>query len=156
MKKVIVMVSLCLFPRLLVAHEVDLKALAGEYWYGLYLNGQKVGFSENALSVDDTGAVKEVRFDTPVPLHLVHTLHLPTQGEIELHRSVSEQCERLGVPQLNPYAASLRADDKARSHRLWSAASSPIRSPKMALVPRGSSIFDAHPKVHHQLCKCVT
>jgi hypothetical protein len=99
--------------------------------------------AKRCLLVEDTGVVKEVRFDTPVPLHIVQTLHLPVRGEIELHRSISDHYERLGVAQLNPYPASQRADDKAHTHRLWSVASPPIPSPKAAPVPRGSSIFDA-------------
>ncbi len=47
------MVSLSLFPRLLVAQELDIKSLVGEEWYGLYLNGQKAGYSLNAVALED-------------------------------------------------------------------------------------------------------
>ena len=52
MKRVALMVSLSLFPRLLVAQEFDVKSLAGEDWYGAYLNGQKVGYALISLSLD--------------------------------------------------------------------------------------------------------
>lgn len=57
MKRVLLMVSLSLFPRLLVAQELDLKSLAGEHWYGLYMNGQKAGFAIEAVEVNEDGSV---------------------------------------------------------------------------------------------------
>jgi len=60
MKKVILMASLILFPRLLVAQELDLASLAGEDWYGLYLNGKKVGYSMASVAVGEDGAVTVV------------------------------------------------------------------------------------------------
>ena len=54
---VVLMVSLSLFPRLMIAHELDIASLVGEDWYGLYLNGQKAGYSKNAVSIEDDGAV---------------------------------------------------------------------------------------------------
>ncbi|MCX5759673.1 MAG: hypothetical protein NTU83_14455 [Candidatus Hydrogenedentes bacterium] len=52
---VLLMVSLSLFPRLLVAQDLDIKSLVGEDWYGLYLNGQKAGYSVNSVTLDDKG-----------------------------------------------------------------------------------------------------
>lgn len=57
MKKAILMASLTLFPRLLVAQELDIASLTGEDWYGLYLNGQKVGFSRVSVELADDGTV---------------------------------------------------------------------------------------------------
>lgn len=58
MKKVVmIMFVVSLFPRLLVAQEFDLTALAGESWYGLYMGGVKSGFSVNRLSVEEDGSV---------------------------------------------------------------------------------------------------
>jgi len=54
---VIVMVSLSLFPRLLAARELDVTDLVGEDWYGLYLNGQKAGYSVSGVAVEDDGTV---------------------------------------------------------------------------------------------------
>jgi len=54
---VVLMVSLSLYPRLLVAQELDVSALVGEDWYGLYLNGQKAGWSRNAVSIEDDKTV---------------------------------------------------------------------------------------------------
>ncbi len=90
MKKVIIMVSLCLFPRLLVAQEMDLKALEGEYWYGLYLAGQKVGYSQNALTVDDSGGVtisEDARFQMSMvgikqDMRIVMKRHYAPDGEL--------------------------------------------------------------------------
>jgi len=55
MKKAIVMVSLYLFPRLLVAQDFDVRSLVGEDWYGLYLNGQKAGYAVESVNVDEKG-----------------------------------------------------------------------------------------------------
>ena len=60
MKRVILMASLTLFPRLLVAQELDLASLAGEDWYGLYLNGKKVGYSMASVALEDDGTVAVV------------------------------------------------------------------------------------------------
>lgn len=57
MKKVLLMVSLSLFPRLLVAHELDLRSLTGEHWYGLYMNGQKAGYCMTGVDLRDDGSV---------------------------------------------------------------------------------------------------
>ena len=65
MKRVVLMVSLSLFPRLLVAQEVDVRSLAGDNWYGAYLNGQKVGYALASLSVDadeNVSMVEDARF----------------------------------------------------------------------------------------------
>ncbi|MDQ1256996.1 MAG: Transglutaminase family protein [Candidatus Hydrogenedentes bacterium] len=55
--RIALMVSLSLFPRLLVAHELDVASLVGEDWYGLYLNGQKAGYSMNAVRIEADGTV---------------------------------------------------------------------------------------------------
>ncbi len=55
MKKAILIVSIFLFPRLLVAQEFDIDSLVGESWYGLYLNGQKAGYALNSVEKDEAG-----------------------------------------------------------------------------------------------------
>ena len=57
MKRVMLMVALSLIPRLLVAQELDVASLAGEDWYGLYLNGQKMGYAHEMVAVEDDGSV---------------------------------------------------------------------------------------------------
>ncbi len=58
MKKALVMiVSIALFPRLLVALEVDLEDLAGKQWYGLYLGGEKAGYASNELVIEEDGDI---------------------------------------------------------------------------------------------------
>lgn len=54
---VIVMVSLSLFPRLVVAQDLNVASLTGTDWYGLYLNGQKAGYSMNSVAIESDGAV---------------------------------------------------------------------------------------------------
>lgn len=82
--------------------------------------------AKRALSVDETGWVSEVRFEEPLALDLVQILHLPREGEQRLHRQISTQCERLRLPQINPYRASERADDKEQTHQRWSELRTPI------------------------------
>lgn len=60
MKRVILMVTVIFFPRLLVAQTLDLSNLEGESWYGLYLNGQKSGYSMHAVTKADDGNVSVV------------------------------------------------------------------------------------------------
>lgn len=60
MKRVLLMVSFLLFPRLLVAQDLDVKSLAGENWYGLYLNDQKAGYSFDSLTVESDGSVVKI------------------------------------------------------------------------------------------------
>lgn len=58
MKKVaLIMVLSTVFPRLLAAQDLDVRSLAGEHWYGLYLNGQKAGYACHALTVAPDGVV---------------------------------------------------------------------------------------------------
>ena len=58
MKKVLLMIlTAALFPRLLVALEVDLEDLTGKQWYGLYLGGEKAGYASNELVVEEDGAI---------------------------------------------------------------------------------------------------
>ena len=90
------------------------------------------GKAKRALMLDDTGSVGEVAFEHPVALDLVATLHLPRSGECALHSRLSAEYDRLGVPQINRYEASRRADDKWRTHRLWEGC---VPSPRAARIP---------------------
>ncbi len=54
---VVFMASMLLYPRLLAAQEVDITALVGKEWYGLYLNGQKAGYSMNEVAIAEDGTV---------------------------------------------------------------------------------------------------
>ncbi|MCX5771542.1 MAG: transglutaminase-like domain-containing protein [Candidatus Hydrogenedentes bacterium] len=60
MKRVLIMVGLLLFPRLLAAQNLDVTSLVGENWYGLYLNEQKAGYSFDSLTVQPDGSVVKV------------------------------------------------------------------------------------------------
>ncbi|MCC6696549.1 MAG: transglutaminase domain-containing protein [Candidatus Hydrogenedentes bacterium] len=57
MKRVVIMVTLMLFPRVLAAQSLDLASLEGENWYGLYLNGQKSGYSMHKVEKAGDGTV---------------------------------------------------------------------------------------------------
>ena len=57
MKRLILMVSLSLFPRLLVAQELDISSLVGQTWYGVYMSGQKSGYAVNNVVKKDDGSV---------------------------------------------------------------------------------------------------
>lgn len=58
MKRAAAMIALSLFPRLLVAQELDIAALQGEDWYGLYFGGQKAGYAVSTLTLEDDGSVR--------------------------------------------------------------------------------------------------
>ena len=60
MKRVLLMVGLLLFPRLLAAQALDVTPLTGENWYGLYLNEQKAGYSFDSLAVQPDGTVVKI------------------------------------------------------------------------------------------------
>ncbi len=60
MKRVVLMVTFMLFPRLLTAQSLDLSQLEGENWYGLYLNGQKSGYSMHSVERGDDGTVNVI------------------------------------------------------------------------------------------------
>jgi hypothetical protein len=75
--------------------------------------------AKRALMLDATGSILERSFEHPVALDVVAMLHLPRSGERALHKKLSAAYDRIGLPQINPYEASRRADDKACTHRLW-------------------------------------
>ena len=39
------------------AQEIDIESLAGKEWYGIYMNGQKAGYSTQEITVSSDGAV---------------------------------------------------------------------------------------------------
>lgn len=94
-----------------------------------WLRKEKVA---RALVVDDSGEVVLRDFSPPLRPDYVWVLHLPSVGEREVHRSMSYVLKDL--PQINPYPASERADDKAETHRLWDG----LPTPAWKLLERGS------------------
>jgi hypothetical protein len=54
---VLIMGSLLLFPRLLVADDWNVDSLVGEDWYGLYMNGHKTGYSVSTVAKEAGGGV---------------------------------------------------------------------------------------------------
>ncbi|MBN2310832.1 MAG: DUF1318 domain-containing protein [Candidatus Hydrogenedentes bacterium] len=99
MKKVtLLMVSLSLFPRLLAAQDFDLDKLAGEEWYGLYMNGQKSGYAVERMTVADDGSValeEDARFHTTM-MGVKQDMRIVSKREYGPDRrllSVSEQID---------------------------------------------------------------
>ncbi|MCL4216515.1 MAG: transglutaminase-like domain-containing protein [Candidatus Hydrogenedentes bacterium] len=60
MKKVILLMVMAFFPRLLVAQDTGIDALLGEHWYGLYLKGQKCGYSMHRVDRMPDGVISIV------------------------------------------------------------------------------------------------
>jgi hypothetical protein len=96
------------------------------------------GSIKRCLAVDATGLVKEIAFEKPVPIHIVQILHLPLRNERQLHRDLSARFRKRGIPQINPYESSERADNKAWTHALWKQCGREIASPEYILIPQGS------------------
>lgn len=95
------------------------------------------GEASRSLIVDKSWKVKEVEFKEPVHLHVVHILHLPSDEEREMHRKLSKFFKSLNIPQINPYKASERADDKYWTHKLWI---SKVETPSFMLITKGNSL----------------
>lgn len=57
MKRTLAMALLLLYPRLLIAQDFDVDALTGEWWYGLYLGGQKAGYAKSAVRKQPNGDI---------------------------------------------------------------------------------------------------
>jgi len=93
---------------------------------------------KRALIEDENGLVKEMAFAEPVPVHVVQILHLPLKNERRIHRELSRRFCDSGILQINPYAASDRADNKAQTHALLEQCEQEIASPKYALIKQGS------------------
>ncbi|MGD8240141.1 MAG: hypothetical protein PVH68_16420 [Armatimonadota bacterium] len=104
------------------------------------------GRARRALLVGADGLVSRVTLERPVRLDVGWTLHLPIEGEHELHAAISADCDRAGLPQINPHPASARADDKMRAHELWAAHladGDEFVLPAAARISRGCSAVEA-------------
>ncbi len=55
--RVLLMASAIIFPRLLAAQDLDVDSLAGEYWYGLYMQGEKAGYAVNKVEINEDGSI---------------------------------------------------------------------------------------------------
>lgn len=65
MKRMFWMAALLAAPSAMTQSALDIDALLGDTWYGLYLNGEKAGYALNSLSRDESGrviAVEDARF----------------------------------------------------------------------------------------------
>ncbi len=79
MKRALLMASMLLIPRLLIAQELDVDGLLGQDWYGLYFNGKKAGYAVTTLEKDDEGNVTS-REDCSFRINMVGV-----PQEMELH-----------------------------------------------------------------------
>ena len=95
------------------------------------------GKTRRALVVDGTGMAEEVTFESPLPVHAAEIVHLPIEGEQELHRRLSDYCARHHILEVNPYPSAERADSKFWAHTLWRERG--IATPKAWLVERSVS-----------------
>lgn len=94
-------------------------------------------YINRALLVGETGIVKEIAFNNPVPLNIVQILHLPTKNEIHIHKELSKHFREANIYQINPYEnASERADDKSYTHKLLYQHN--IISPDHIIIPKNS------------------
>ena len=98
--------------------------------------------TRRALIVDASRQVLEVCFRHPQRLDTVEILHLARDRERDVHRRISEVCERVGVAQINPYGVAVgRADDKMQAFRAWQrpcgGRARRIETPGARLVPLG-------------------
>ena len=101
------------------------------------------GRALRGMLVDDSWRVMEVEFKEPIRLSIIQVLHLPSLGEKEIHKKISNFFESLDIPQVNPYSSSQRADDKFLTHRLWSGGDGEIESPLYTLITRGRNLKEA-------------
>ena len=109
----------------------------GSHFHWLSSDGRS---ATRALVVDETGVVKELAFEEPVPVNIVQILHLPLNRERQTHKELSLYFRNRGIRQVNPYDdSSERADDKAWTHRLWDQYGQKIVSPKHVLILQDSS-----------------
>jgi len=87
--------------------------------------------------------IDEVTFVKPVPIHSCFILNLPTESERYLHKKFSEALEKYKVTLINPYIASLRADSKLLTHKLFETYNAIrgrlIEHPKYTFVQRDST-----------------
>lgn len=100
---------------------------------------------KRALFMDETGFIKEMAFDEPVPIHIAQILHLPLKREQQMHRELSDHFQKRDIPQINPYETSKRADNKAWTHKLWAQYDQKIISPRYVLIQQESpeNIFES-------------
>ena len=99
MRRVILMVTLSLFPRLLVAQDLNLEPLLGDNWYGVYLNGQKAGYAMESLQKDSQGAIlhiEDARFQVNMSgvkqdIHIFsRRTYAPEGGLVSIESKVTE------------------------------------------------------------------
>ncbi|MEW6354958.1 MAG: hypothetical protein AB1696_01415 [Planctomycetota bacterium] len=95
------------------------------------------GRATRALVTDTDGRVKDFILSEPVSFDAAMTLHLRRQDERAEHRQISAWCRKHVVPDLNPFPSAARADDKARTHRLWRSKAEALGAPAFCLIKRG-------------------
>ncbi|MBM3212329.1 hypothetical protein FJZ33_08920 [Candidatus Poribacteria bacterium] len=107
--------------------------------------------TRRAILMDDEGYIREVAFENPVSIDVSHILHLPLRNEHKIHEAFSTHL--MSIPQVNPYNASKRADNKACTHELWRKCPEEIVTPEYTLIKRGSSSKKILGQISEFICK---
>ncbi|MBN1900285.1 hypothetical protein JW926_03050 [Candidatus Sumerlaeota bacterium] len=96
--------------------------------------------ASRALIVDEGSLVKEVDFNDPAGLDVVHITELPLAGERSLHQKLSRAFSERNIAQIDPYPPSVCADDKFCAYKKL--ISRGINTPHAFLLPRNKSYSD--------------
>jgi len=123
--------------RLAGAEEINVLGVRDDW-------GAEEGVAREALVADGEGVVRRMQFRPALKLHVVEALDLRTAAEVARHQELSAAWGRLGLGQVNPARGAERADRKFLAHQLWlNAPDGPVETPRVALIPEGSSAVDA-------------
>lgn len=115
MKRVLIMASLSIFPSLLAAQGLELDALVGERWYGLYLNNAKAGYCSITIErpTAETVAITtdmQIQADMGGIQQRMHTLEKRSYGPDGALSSISVQIEDAGNA-INTFDAYIEGDE---------------------------------------------
>lgn len=102
-----------------------------------WLNGSME--ASEALLIDDTGMVKSVRFSRPVKLNYAHITELMRDDEHDKHKELSNLCRKNNIEMLNPYSASINADDKYLCHQILKKYNEKIDTPEAFLIRKDAA-----------------
>jgi len=91
--------------------------------------------------------IDEAVFAKPIPIHCCFILNLPLETERRLHKEISRALEEYEITLINPYIASMRADDKLLTHELVDAYNTTmgkrlIECPRYTCVQRNTFSLD--------------
>ncbi len=126
------------------AEELELRGLKVVSVVGAmarWLTSEGGALAARRAIVPSREVLDEVDLAPPARVGCCVVLNLPMRGERELHERISRSAESLGSLLVNPYASSLRVDDKALFHELLEAYAelrgARVEAPRYAVVRRG-------------------